>query len=64
VAIAVSTDKPIAKRNVSLGGNSAPEGELNVSQDGGSENNSPYDAGLKPSLSRNMSGGKSSKRWI
>jgi hypothetical protein len=29
VASAVSTDKPIAKRNVSLGGNSAPEGELN-----------------------------------
>ncbi|CAM6015765.1 unnamed protein product [Sphagnum balticum] len=58
--IVASTDKPVTKQNISLRGSSVPE----ASQDGVSENNGPYDAALKPSLSRNISAGKSSKRWI
>ncbi|CAM6040060.1 unnamed protein product [Sphagnum compactum] len=52
--IVASTDKPVTKQNISLRGSS----------DVVSENNGPYDAALKPSLSRSISAGKSSKRWI
>jgi len=58
--IVASTDKPATKQNIFLRGSSVPE----ASQDGVSENNGPYDAALKPSLSCNISAGKSSKRWI
>ncbi|CAK9868406.1 unnamed protein product [Sphagnum jensenii] len=58
--IVASTDKPVTKQNISLRGSSVPE----ASQDGVSENNGPSDAALKPSLSCNISAGKSSKRWI